>query len=253
MSKVRTSAPTASNKYFIHTSRGGLNECIRINGSSCLPNCVGYCWGAWYEMLGRRPSLSRRNAKEWFGYTADGYQRGRTPKLGAVCCWGGPGYGHVAIVIGIYNGFIVVAQSNYGGNRWEAVKCYKMNNGGYKSAGGNVFFQGFIYLPITVTGDGTSGSSKSGIITGKVDRLKYGKRYKTKVNLCMRDYPDTKSGKKVKVLTKGTKLMYYGYYAINKGVAWFWIADPTGKQGWVCGGGKAGSEKPSPYLENCVL
>lgn len=41
--KKRTTAPSVTDKHWIHTSNGGLNECIEINNSgSCLPNCVGY-------------------------------------------------------------------------------------------------------------------------------------------------------------------------------------------------------------------
>lgn len=144
MSVLRITEPDYTNRYYRHVSSGGLNECIRVNGTSCLPNCVGYAWGAWYEMMGVRPKLSRRNAKEWYGYTADGYRRSSVPELGAVACWNGR-YGHVAIVVGIFKDYIVVAQSNYGGNRWEKVRCYKYGKG-YKSHGGNTAFQGFICL-----------------------------------------------------------------------------------------------------------
>lgn len=43
MNNPRTTAPSYTNKYFIHKDYGGLNECILIKGKSCLPNCVGYC------------------------------------------------------------------------------------------------------------------------------------------------------------------------------------------------------------------
>lgn len=247
MAKVRTSSPSNSNKYYKHTSGGGVNECIRISGYSCLPNCVGYAWGAFYEQMGSRPKLSRRNAKEWYGYTADGYQRGQTPKLGAVACWGGGQYGHVAIVVGIYNDRIQVAQSNYGGNRFEVVDCYKTSTG-YKSHGGNVHFQGFIYCPVTCSSNNGTTSS-GGIVTGQNKKLANGKKYKTKVNLNMRDYPDTKKGNVKKLIKKGTTLYYYGYYAINNGQMWYWVTDGT-TQGYVSGGGKLGSGA-SPYLENC--
>lgn len=245
MANVRTTAPSESNKYYKHTSGGGVNECIRINGYSCLPNCVGFAWGSFYEMGKKRPKLSRRNAKEWYGYTADGYARGKEPKLGAVACWGGTQYGHVAIVVGIYSDRIKVAQSNYGGNRFEVVDCYKTVTG-YKSHGGNVHFQGFIYPDFNVSAET---KTTSGITTGKNEKLANGKKYKTLVNLNMRDYPDSKTGKVKKLLKKGTTLWYYGYYAINNGTMWYWVTDGT-TEGYVCGGGKLGSGA-SPYLDNC--
>lgn len=62
----RTSAPSTSDKHWIHTSAGGLNECIKITGNSCIPNCVGYAWGRFYEIIGKRPTLSRANAENWY-------------------------------------------------------------------------------------------------------------------------------------------------------------------------------------------
>ena len=249
MSKVRTSAPSTTNKFYLHTSGGGVNECIRINGYSCLPNCVGYCWGAWYEMMGSRPKLSRQNAKNWYGYTSDGYSRGKTPKIGAVACWGGGQYGHVAIVTEIHDSYIMVAQSNYGGNRFEVVRCEKTATG-YKSHGGNINFQGFIYCPITVSNSSnSSGSTSTGIKTGYNSKWKNGKKYVTKVTLNLRDYPDTKTGKVKKTLKKNTTLWYYGYYAINNGDCWYYVSDGT-TEGYVSGGGKVNSGA-SPYLSNC--
>ena len=36
----RLTAPSTTDKHWIHTSGGGYNSCIRINGTySCLPNC----------------------------------------------------------------------------------------------------------------------------------------------------------------------------------------------------------------------
>ena len=42
--KERVTAPAVNNKYFVHTSKGGVNPCLRINANtgSVLPNCVGY-------------------------------------------------------------------------------------------------------------------------------------------------------------------------------------------------------------------
>lgn len=233
---LRTTAPSTTNKYYKHTSGGGVNECIRINGYSCLPNCVGYCWGAWYEMTGKRPNLSRQNARNWYGFTSDGYSRGQTPKLGAVACWGGTQYGHVAIVVGIHSDHITVSQSNYGGNRFEVVNCYKTATG-YKSHGGNVHFQGFIYLPSNYTykGNTTTSTTKNGEVkTYFQSGYANGKAFTTKVALNMRNYPSTKEGKVLLTIPKGKKCYYYGYYAIVNNVVWFYVAYGN-KQGYVYG------------------
>ena len=41
----RTTAPSTTDKHWISYTKGGLNECILISGTSCLPNCTGYAWG----------------------------------------------------------------------------------------------------------------------------------------------------------------------------------------------------------------
>lgn len=149
--KARLSAPSASDKNYLHTSVGGYNSCIQIKNGSCLPNCVGYSWGRWRELLGYAPKLSRGNAENWWGYK-DGYERGQTPKLGAVICWRkgkagnqNDGAGHVAIVERINaDGSITCSESNYGGSRFN-VRTLKAPY----SLGSSYTFQGFIYLPIT--------------------------------------------------------------------------------------------------------
>lgn len=157
----RTTTPEKTNKNFIHTSKGGYNSCIIINKTtgSVLPNCVGYAWGRWHELLGKKPTLSRGNAETWYAYK-DGYKRGTTPKLGAVACWrkgsatsSKDGAGHVAIVEDYTNDSITVSQSNYGGKEFEVItikKPYNFNG---------LTFQGFIYNPVEFTKTQTTASS----------------------------------------------------------------------------------------------
>ncbi len=148
--KKRIKEPSNTDKHWIHTSQGGLNSCILIKGNSCLPNCVGYAWGRFYEITGKVPKLSRRNAEDWYSYVADGYKRGKTPKVGAVICWrkgkagvNSDGAGHVAIVEQVNeDGSILISESGYGSFRFRTKtlkKPYSMN--GY-------VLQGFIYNPI---------------------------------------------------------------------------------------------------------
>lgn len=248
MSTLRLESPSTTNKYYKHTSYGGLNQCLHIKNGSVLPNCVGYVWGAWYEMIGSAPKLSKGNAKTFYGNTSDGYQRSKTPELGAVACWNGT-YGHVAIVVGIHSDHITVAQSNYGGVRWEMVNCYKMSNGLYKSHGGNTNMQGFILLPtghkvVVKTNTSTSdGTIKKGFAKG----YSKGKKFITKVNLNMRTEPSTTKGKVIKTITKGKALYYYGYYAYNGDIVWYYVSDGT-NEGYVYGG-KLNSGI-APYLKN---
>lgn len=159
---VRTNAPSLNNKYYTHTSNGGLNECIEIGNGSCLPNCVAYCWGRAYEVLGYRPKLCTYDAENWYNYTADGYVRSDTPKPFSIVCWrkgkaGNPndGYGHIAFVESVKsNGDIIISESHYGGIRWKTTTLTKSS--GYYFGEGYTL-QGFIILPITykkyTTGD----------------------------------------------------------------------------------------------------
>lgn len=148
--KKRLNAPSTNDKHWIYYTKGGVNKCILISGNSCLPNCVGYAWGRWYELLGKEPKLSRGNAENWYNYN-DGYKRGNTPKLGAVICWrkgqagnSSDGAGHVAIVEEIKSdGSIVISQSAYKGTRFYTSTLKKPY-----SMGGTYVFQGFIYPPV---------------------------------------------------------------------------------------------------------
>ena len=146
--KARVSAPSLTNKYYIHYTRGGVNECIRIKNDSVLPNCVGYAWGRFYEISKKKPSLCRGNAELWWKFN-DGYKRSNSPKVGSVICWSKgkvgnskDGAGHVAIVEKVNSdGSIVISQSGYNANRfWTTILKPPYNKNGYK-------LQGFILNP----------------------------------------------------------------------------------------------------------
>ena len=120
-----------------------------------MPNCTCYAWGRAYELLGKKPKLSTRNAENWY-VTNDGYTRSSKPRIGAIACWrkgkvgnGSDGAGHVASVEEVYsNGDILVSESNRGGDIFRTKKYTKAS--GYKITDAYTF-QGFIYLPIDVT------------------------------------------------------------------------------------------------------
>lgn len=147
--QARTTAPSNTNKYYIKTTYGGYNKCIKIgNDGSVLPNCTGYAWGRFMECQFNvhNCNLSRANAEQWYSHIIDGYQRGSTPKLGAVICWHSTkSGGHVAIVEQINDdGSIVTSNSAYNGSRFY-MKTLKASNHYYM--GSSYTFQGFIYNP----------------------------------------------------------------------------------------------------------
>lgn len=235
--KARLNAPSKSDKNWIHTSAGGKNSCIKVSGNSVLPNCVGYAWGRFMEILGKTPKLSRSNAENWYGYN-DGYERGKTPKLGAVVCWAKgkvgnskDGAGHVAIVEKIYkDGSFLVSQSGYGSKRFWTSKIPKS---GYLKG---YTFLGFIYNPAVSSNTSTNTSTAT---------FKTGKTYTLKANLKVRTGAGTKyrqkkrseltaSGKKnaqsgtYAVLKKGTRVTVLKVKTSGKNV---WIQIPSG---WIC-------------------
>lgn len=148
----RTSTPSSGDLRWTNTGYGGYNNCIVGKPTawtgSVLANCTGYVHGRWMEIgdTSTDYSLSLGNAKEYYGHS-DSYERGTTPKLGAILCLGGGSAGHVAVVEAIEsNGDIWCSESNYGSTTFEYVKRYK--DSGYMRAGGTVSgFQGFIYHP----------------------------------------------------------------------------------------------------------
>lgn len=180
----RLNAPSTTDKNWIKTTHGGYNYCIEIKNGSCLPNCAGYAWGRWRELLGEYHKLSRGNAENWYGNTKDGYKRGSTPKLGAVICWrkgkagnSSDGAGHVAIVERINSdGSILTSNSAYKGTRFYT-KTYKAPNYNMGSA---YTFQGFIYLPIEFEEEKPTNTSYITYTVKKGDTLsKIAKKYNT--------------------------------------------------------------------------
>lgn len=155
MSYIRTTAPNSTNKYFRTIKSGGISPCIDVYGDgSTLPNCVGYAWGSFSETMEKASKLQSRNAENFYGNkSADGYERGKTPKLGAIICWqkgptlsGNDGAGHVAIVVEVEsNGTILTANSGYKGTRFWLQRIKPPYN-----IGTGYTFQGFIYNPAVV-------------------------------------------------------------------------------------------------------
>lgn len=211
----RISAPSKNDLNYRHIKKGGYNYCIEINNGDCLPNCVGYAWGRWREILGKYHNLSRSNAENWYINVNDGYERGNTPKLGAVICFrkgkvhnGSDGAGHVAIVEEIKdNGVIVTSNSGYKSKRFwlrELAPPYSMGSG--------YTFQGFIYLPVEMEiSDDEIYVVKKGDTLSKIAN-KYGITYKELAEYNNISNPNViYVGQKIKIPSKGV------FYIVKKG------------------------------------
>ncbi|MBR4768392.1 MAG: CHAP domain-containing protein [Lachnospiraceae bacterium] len=155
---VRTVSPTVEEAYYRHYGRpGGLNQCIVRDSSNgfVLPNCVGYCWGRAYEVLGYRPRLPMINAWEWYDYNRrayaetprKGYPYGSEPRTGAIACYNGMKdghqWGHVLFIERLHgDGTVTISESYFYGAVFSTSRIpVAALNGLY---GYNL--QGFIYV-----------------------------------------------------------------------------------------------------------
>lgn len=220
--KPRLTAPSTTDKHWIQRDKGGYNRCIVIDSKtgSVLPNCVGYAWGRFMEVLGKAPTLSRANAENWWGYN-DGYERGQTPRLGAVICWrkgkaheSADGAGHVAIVEKIApDGTITTSNSAYGGSRFYMRELkppdYYM--------GSKFTFQGFIYNPAVEDKEKFNMTYETGKYKIVVDGLR------------VRDKP-TVDGKNVGGVKKGDTPSVIGLNIGLDNGAWGYL----GADRWIC-------------------
>ena len=153
---IRTTRPTAGNKYFIRQANGGYSTCIqgKPTDSQCnvLSNCVGYACSAFNEELGLGYEKYHLNcnAENFIERAiASGLSVYKTPHVGDIICWEGKGSlaGHVGIVVEVVNSnCIKVAQSGYGSSNpfWISTQY---NNNGRWGLNENYPFRGFIENP----------------------------------------------------------------------------------------------------------
>lgn len=139
----RLTCPDKSEKWWLSSE----NPCIARMYGTVLPNCVGYAYGRFAEIMGKWPTgLSRGAAGAWIA-TSSGFQTGKEPRLGAVIVWSkSGGAGHVAIVEKINaDGSIVISQSGYSAS-WANRFWTQTLQPPYKY-GSSYNFLGFIYNP----------------------------------------------------------------------------------------------------------
>lgn len=201
--KARLNAPSTSNKYYYK------NNIFYTSGYG-MPNCTCYAYGRFYEILGKKPKLSTRNAENWYGNKEDGYKRGSTPKLGAVICWragkvgyGADGAGHVGIVEEIKGKKITVSMSAWKGTRWY-LKTFTIGKYNYNG----LIFQGFIYNPAV----------KDPVAKKVTLPYKAGGTYTLKANMKVRTGAGTKYRwkKRSELTADGQKHAQSGTYAVLK-------------------------------------
>lgn len=158
--EMRTSKPTAGNKFYITKARGGYSSCIQgyPTDANCdvLANCVGYACGRFNEIIGsmKYPYLNCNaenfieRAKNTYGLQVVPY-----PTLGGIMVWQkgatlseNDGAGHVAVVERIDSkNQIYTSESGYGSSAfWNAIRN---NNNGRWGMGAGYTFRGCIINP----------------------------------------------------------------------------------------------------------
>ena len=218
--KPRLVAPSYSNKYYIKTTYGGYNKAELINKKtgSVLPDCTGAAHGLFLEAAKNTnpacDNLHTGDAKNYW-YKNDGYERGQTPRVGAIACWEMPGerYGHIGTVVEIKNGSIHSAMSELDGVRWYYRLIPKKNGTyDYSTKKYNWHFLGFIYNPYILVPIGTA-------------------KVKTN-NLRIRRLPSTRS----KIMGYVENGKTYKVYEIKKNQGYNWYRIGTEK--WIADNGK---------------
>lgn len=143
-----------NSKYFTQVSGGGYNKCILGNNStnkeknrqtpySVLPNCVGFVYGASLCLANKTEikELPTCNAVDWAKYL--NWEKGTTPKFGAIIVWSGNTYGHVAVVIETYaDGSFKIAESG-----WSSFYYRERVIPSSKYYGSGLTFKTFLYNP----------------------------------------------------------------------------------------------------------
>lgn len=165
---MRTTKPTAGNKYYITKANGGYSYAIKGSPTDkdcdVLANCVGYAYGRFNEIggYGCCKYLSPVNAENFLQFKG-GLESGQTPRVGACMVWqkgatlnGADGAGHVAIVEKVISDTqVMTSESAYGGTAF-CTKTRKKGTDGKWGMGSGYTFLGFIYNPAPCCNTATS-------------------------------------------------------------------------------------------------
>ena len=186
---MRTSKPSAGNKFYNNGNNGGYSWCINGNptdkGCNVLANCVGYACGRFNEIIGSMKYKTLCCNAENFIERAKqaGLQVVSYPTLGGIMVWqkgatlsGNDGAGHVAVVERIDSANqIYTSESGYGSSAfWNSIR---KNNNGRWGLGNGYTFRGCIVNPAIgdvhyVTPTNSQPSTPSSDISNKsVDEL----------------------------------------------------------------------------------
>ena len=160
MFNMRTSKPSAGNKFYNNGNNGGYSWCINGSptdkGCNVLANCVGYACGRFNEIIGSMKYKTLCCNAENFIERAKqaGLQVVNYPTLGGIMVWqkgatlsGNDGAGHVAVVERIDSANqIYTSESGYGSSAfWNSIR---RNDNGRWGLGNGYTFRGCIINPV---------------------------------------------------------------------------------------------------------
>lgn len=156
---MRTSKPSAGNKFYNNGNNGGYSWCVNGNptdrGCNVLANCVGYACGRFNEIIGSfKYKTLCCNAENFIERAQQaGLEISSVPTLGGIMVWqkgatlsGNDGAGHVAVVERIDSANqIYTSESGWGSSAfWNSIR---RNDNGRWGLGSGYKFRGCIVNP----------------------------------------------------------------------------------------------------------
>lgn len=143
----RTTAPESWNNYYYNAAYNPYTYETYVRNADLIGECTWYVWGRAYEILGYRPNISNRYAKDFYAYNLNSgaYPYGNEPKLGAIACFAPHNHaawtGHVAIVEAVGgDGSVILSEYNFKGVHVFSSDRY------LNPTEARTWVQGYIYL-----------------------------------------------------------------------------------------------------------
>ena len=143
----RTTAPESWNNYYYNAAYNPYTYETYVRNADLIGECTWYVWGRAYEILGYRPNISNRYAKDFYSYNVNtgAYPYGNEPKLGAIACFAPNNHayetGHVAIVEAVGgDGSVILSEDNFVSRHVFSANRY------LNPTEARTWVQGYIYL-----------------------------------------------------------------------------------------------------------
>ena len=143
----RTTAPESWNNYYYNAAYNPYTYETYVRNADLIGECTWYVWGRAYEILGYRPNISNRYAKDFYAYNLNSgaYPYGNEPKLGAIACFAPHNHahwtGHVAIVEAVgTDGSVILSEYNFVSRHAFSANRY------LNPTEARTWVQGYIYL-----------------------------------------------------------------------------------------------------------